>query len=264
MSYEDYTKNAEAALDFAAWLVEMFSQYGESIFTTEGEAILGNELYVRFGNLLNTSEQTIGFKRVILQSYADMMFNTLPDPADTNNTEYYQAREGIPNSGAEFINKHFGDGFVPEEDRAAEAAVFIALFGGADSLDAAEAFVRHPSFGADAVLECMDENLYINMEDQYMGQQLAESYRAQEAYNYFDNELKGYDDTPLEYGFTFSDVVRNYLIYELGFEEGYGYYPDDPYANNSNGLSSFNPNDNSIVTLKPGAYEEIPVVQENY
>ena len=232
MSFEEYTHNAEAILEFVGWGVEVYGKYGESTPPEEELAAVEKELFTRIGDLLNHSEQTIGLKRVLLQMAADRMFDTLPDIENPEYYDYYVARGDLPNSSVEFINKYFGDGIVSADQRYVEGALLIFLLDNSDALSAAELFVRHPLFGADAVLDTMDEYLYINGSEGGMGHQLAELDGASYYYDYLDSLLRSCADYTPNQSLTFSNTVYWYLSEDLGLEydefasydEGYGGY----------------------------------------
>ncbi len=228
MTFDEYTENAEGVLDFAVWLVEMYGKYGNEALSPEGPVRQDKELYVRLGEVLNQSEQAVGLKRIALLKYAEAMFDTLPDSTDPNYAEYYNARKDAPNTAAMFINEYFGDGIVPKKLRVDEAGVFLAMLDCGGSLDVAEIFVRHPSFGADAVLKAMDENLYINGSSEEIGQQLVSSDKADATYKALDKMLKDCEKKTYNEAVTFGDDVFYYLVKELGLEDIYGYvYTDD-------------------------------------
>lgn len=218
MTFEEYTYNAEGILDFAEWALNTYGKYINTPPTDEEFEPMAMDLYAHIGDLLNYSEQAVGLKRIILQMYAETMFEVLPDANNPEYADYYAARKDLPNSGAAFINKYFGDGIVPQENRVAETIAFISLINCQNPLDIAEAFTRHPSFGADAVLYAMDEYLYINSYPS-LGKQLAESSKAEKTYKKFDNMLKECEEQDLNDGQYFSDRVYSYLAYELGFED---------------------------------------------
>lgn len=221
MSFEEYTNNAEVLLDFAGWVIEIYGQYGDGNVPDKEVEKLQKELYVRLGNLLNHSEQAVALKQILLQMFAQEMFDVLPDAENPDYADYYAARKNLPNSGTAFVNKYFGDGIVSEEDRIAEASAFFSLFGNQNALNTAEAFVRHPLFGADAVLEAMDEYLYIHGIDEHLGQQLAENDKATAAYKALDNKLRSYEKASHDQPLTFSDEVYDYLIEKMGLSDNY-------------------------------------------
>ena len=218
MSFEEYTHNAEAILEFVGWGVEVYGKYGESTPPEEELAAVEKELFTRIGDLLNHSEQTIGLKRVLLQMAADRMFDTLPDIENPEYFDYYVARGDLPNSSVEFINKYFGDGIVAADQRYVEGALLIFLLDNPDALSAAELFVRHPLFGADAVLDTMDEYLYINGSEGGMGHQLSELDGASYYYDYLDSLLRSCADYTPNQSLTFSNTVYWYLSEDLGLE----------------------------------------------
>lgn len=160
MSFEEYKQNGEALLGFADWLLSVYDQYSDIDDVAKAEQLM-QELYTRIGDLLNCSEQATGLKRILLQQAAQKMFDTMPDLDDPSAADYYAARGDLPNTAAAFIGAYYGDGIVAEKDRFAEAVAFLNLTEATDAWDAAESFVRHPLFGADAVLDTFDENLYI-------------------------------------------------------------------------------------------------------
>lgn len=212
MSFEEYTHNAEGVLDFVDWLMEMYSQYGESILSEESPVIQGEELYIRLGSLLNNSEQMVGLKRLVLQTCAQEMFNDMPDSADPEYADYYDTRRELPNSGVEFVNKYFGDGFVPEEKRLAEAGAFFALLNAYDKMDVAEVFARHPLFGADAVIESTDEYLYIHSAlSEETIQQFASTERGDAFYKGLDNLLRDCENVDFNHPLEFSYKVYDYV-----------------------------------------------------
>lgn len=216
MSFEEYTNNAEGLLDFAGWLIETYGKYGEGAFTDDDEANVKKELYLRLGNLLNHSKQATALKQIVLQMYAQTIFDVLPNAKDPNYADYYAGRKDLPNSGTAFVNKYFGDGIVPEKDRLAEASAFFSLLRTHNALDTAEVFVRYPLFGADAVLDTMDEYLYIRGGTGQLGMQLSASDKAAEAYEALDRMLRAYENVPYDQPLTFSDAVHDYIIEELG------------------------------------------------
>ena len=233
MTFEEYTHNAEGILDFASWALETYSKNINADLSDEQLKKLTDELLSRLGDLLNHSEQAIGLKRIVLQIYAEEMFECLPDINDPQNADYYAARKGIPNTGVEFINKHFGNGLVAKENRAAEASAFLALMSYNNTIDIAEIFTRHPLFSADAVLEAMDENLYIKNIDIVLVMQLEESGKADETYEYFDNLLKKCEQADVYDVLSFRNDIYSYLYIDLGLEN---YYFDDmPVDYESNG-----------------------------
>ena len=220
MSFEDYTLNAEGLLDFAAWLIEIYGKYGEGAFTDADATGVKKELLLRIGNLLNLSEQAVAAKQFVLQMFAQNMFDVLPNAKDPNYADYYAARKDLPNSAAAFVSRYLGSGFVPESDRAAEAGALFAMFDFSDALDVAEAFARHPLFGADAVLETMDEYLYINGIN-LLGKQLASSDKAAEAYRALDEMLRNCENVSWDQELSFSDQAQEYLIKDIGLSDSF-------------------------------------------
>lgn len=237
MSFEEYKQNAEGLLDFAAWIMEVYEQYGADM-TEEQELTLMQEMLTRVGDLLNCSDQAVGLKRMILQQAAQTMYDCLPDPAEPANAAYYEARKELPNTAAAFISRYFGDGMVPEKQRAAEAAVFLQLQNAQNGWDMAELFVRHPLFGAEAVLEAMDQNLYVygygSMEFPQLSQepklvkQLDKMLKEREKAPYFDDLTFGND--AYAYLYEKLDLEENVTIFYSGSEEGFDGLPDKVYT----------------------------------
>ena len=206
MSFAEYKQNGEALLSFADWMLGIYEQYGETTEEMDEEQMISlmQEFYKRIGDLLNCSEQAAGLKRILLQQTAQKLFDAIPNPDDRNGD--------LPNSAAAFINKYYGDGIVEEKDRLAEAGVFVQLLEGGDALDSAELFVRHPLFGADAVLDTFDENLYIYGSNQITCPELAEK---KDLVKKLDKMLRGYENVSYEATLGFSNEAYLFLINEL-------------------------------------------------
>ena len=231
MTFEEYTENAEGILDFAAYIIELYGNYGENFKYME-EVLEDEELYARLGKLLNQSEQMVGVKRIILQEYAQKMFDVLHTPKVTDYDNFYKGRENLPNTGSEFINKYFGDGFVAEEDQIREAGIFVQLLECSDPIDLAECFARHPLFGADAIIESMGNYLYIYGYTDYMTTQLLSAENAEDIFEELNDMLRECEDADFNDYFEFYWNSQEYLTDDLGFEfypEDYNDYYDDSY-----------------------------------
>lgn len=197
MSFEEYTYNAEGILDFLGWIMEIYGKYGEDSLDLETESAITTEFFTRAGNLMNHSEQAIALKRILLQLFATELYDEY-----TNNPS---------DSAAAFINKYFGDGLVAEEDRPNEASAFFSLIDSHNSLDIAEAFVRHPLFGADAVLDSTDETLYIYGVNEIFDLQLNTNENVEEICKDLENMLRNCEKAPYYQPLSFRDQVLEYL-----------------------------------------------------
>lgn len=233
LTFEEYTHNADGVLEFVSWGVNWFIEaYGkydlDAGLPDEEKIALINEACVRLGDLLNHSEQTRCLKRIVFSMLADTMFDTLPDPNDPANADYYSARKNVPNSGVEFVNKYLSDSASSEEEFYADGVMFMLMMSDPYALGAAAVFAYHPSFGADAVLEAMDEHLYINGIDmQYISEKLAESDNAEEIYRELDNKLRACENAPALQLLEFSNEVFSYLAQELDLvDDSYSSWDD--------------------------------------
>ncbi len=225
MSFEEYTHNAEGILDFAAWGLDKYDELlkiatsGEVNNFTDADALifmseLMDEVYDQIGTLINYSDQAVGLKRIILLTYAEMrLFDTVPSST----------------TAAQFIDRYYGDGYVDEKDRRAEALAFITLMDASSPLDVAAAFACNPMFGADAVIETFGNNLYIH--GLSIGSQLNTNDRAEEAFNTLNGMLRAYKGNSMIQFSRFSDQAERYLIDEIGLE--YGYYGDGGFSHGS-------------------------------
>lgn len=173
MTYEDYTKNVEGALGLVEWCVEKLGEFVNKEPSEEEIKEAEAELTVQIGKILNMSEQAVSVKKIVLQIYAEMMYSYLPDSSDPAYEDFHASRKDAPASAEEFIDKYFGDGYLKGEDQAKEASVIFALFNDTSIYRIAEAFARHPSFGADAVIEAMGNELFCYSDIQDFGYQLS-------------------------------------------------------------------------------------------
>ena len=222
MSFEDYKQNGEALLSFADWLLSTYEQYYDAYDEAKEEQLM-QEMYTRIGDLLNCSEQATGLKRILLQQAAQKMFDTMPDFYDPSSADYYAARGDLPNTAAAFIGTYYGDGIVAEKDRLTEAVAFLKLTEATDAYDAAEIFVRHPLFGADAVLNTFDENLYIYGNDSLPCPELAQRKDLVEK---LDKMLREYEKASIITTQSFRDQANTLLISELYDNRHPGYFVD--------------------------------------
>ncbi len=223
MTFEEYTHNAEGLLDFASWFVETYGEYINKPLSDEDEQKIMEEGFNQAGELLNHSDQAIILKRIILQMQAQKMFDVLPDKNDPAYIEYYKTRKGLPNSGAEFVDEYFGDGIVPKDERAKEAAIMLYLIDSPDALGTAEAFARHPLFGADAVTESTDKYLYTSAYNEFMYPPITLNDDADRVFTTLDKILACYEDIEYDKPLSFKDVAIQYLIQEMGTDDTYGY-----------------------------------------
>ncbi len=226
MTYEEYTTNAEGLLDFASWFIETYGQYINEPLTDEKEKELTEEMYAQVGELLNLSDQAVSLKRMILQMQAQKMFDGLPDKQDPAYAEYYASRKNLPESGTEFVNEYFGNGIVSKKERDKEVIAMILLLEAQNGLEAAEAFVQHPLFGAQAVTEATDEYLYITSYEEYMYETLTLDDDSYKVFDTLDKMLSYYEDVQYDDCFKFEDLAYGYMNYELSETKiNYGYYP---------------------------------------
>ncbi len=219
MTFEEYKHNAEGLLEFASWGLDKYDDLAKlakaedfSDFT-EADALnfmseLMNEVYARIGKLINHSKQAVGLKRFALQMYAEMrLFDTVPSS--------YTATS--------FIDKYYGDGFVDEEKREAEALAIITLLDAHQPLDVAAAFACHPLFGADAIIETFGNDLYVYGLG-HLGTQLKTSEKAEEAYEKLNGMLRAFKGNSMIVFTRFSDAAERLLIDEIGLDYGYNDY----------------------------------------
>ena len=257
LTFEEYTHNAEGVLDFVSWGVNWFIEaYGkydlDAGLPDEKKLALINEACVRLGDLLNHSEQTLCLKRIVFNTLAQTMFDTLPNPNDPENADYYAARKNVPNSGVEFVDKYLPDGTISDEERYADGVTFILMMSDPHALGAAAVFSYHPSFGADAVLEAMDENLYINgLDMQNVSQKLSENDNSEKIYKELDNMLRECANAPILRLLSFSSEVYVYLAQELDLG-------DDDYWSDFLENNGFSSNDITLMQGFDGNYYVIP------
>lgn len=138
MTRKEFVDTTTSVTEFFDTVID--EDISEFIESKDADA-LSEDYYKDLGALLNSSHQMICLKKILYTDKATELFSMHYAPSEA------KAR------AVKYIEKHFGDGKVSEEDYSAEGLAFTILSSDSDFETVVKAFSIHPLFGTDSFIE---------------------------------------------------------------------------------------------------------------
>lgn len=173
MSQKEFESNGMALVDFITYALEHeFMEF----YKTSNYEILSQEFLTELGDLINYSDQATALKKLItIQAMAS--FYEEYDYENYDPTTYEDAMLQAQIQAGNFVDDHWGDGKVPQEQRIREAQAFMVMMFENDKSALLEAFSRNPMFGPEVMKPFLkdtvaEEYAYLSSENQTIEQWL--------------------------------------------------------------------------------------------